>query len=77
MTYSENLGPQFTKSGKKRHKMVKFVDRSGVNIGCEHCDDFKIKHPTKVDRSGPVSSWHHTDKTGMKEAWEAHKAENQ
>jgi hypothetical protein len=76
MSASDNLGKQFTASGKKRHKMVKFTDRSGVNIECVHCDQI-IKHPTKVTRSGPVQSWHYTDKTGMKEAWEAHKAENQ
>jgi len=53
---------------------VTFTDRSGTNIMCDVCE-VMVKHPTKVDGLGrPISSWHHTDKTGMKEAWEAHKA---
>ena len=76
MSAQDNLGQQFTKSGKRRHKMVKFTNRGGINLGCEHCDDYSIKHPTKVTKVGPVDSWHHTDKQGMKEAWEAHKEQN-
>ena len=60
----------------KRHAMEKFTNRSGVNIRCKHCD-VSIKHPTKTNKLGPIDSWHYTDKTGMKEAWEAHKADNQ
>jgi len=76
MTAEENLGKQFTKSGKRRHKMVKFTDRSGVNIECAHCEKV-VKHPTKTNKFGPIQSWNWTDKKGMSEAWEAHKAENQ
>ena len=60
---------------KKRHAMEKFTNRNGVNIWCKHCD-VGIKHPTKVTKVGPVDSWHYTDKQGMKEAWDAHKAGN-
>jgi hypothetical protein len=77
MSAQDNLGQQFTKSGKRRHKMVKFTNRGGVNLGCEHCDYYAIKHPTKVTKQlTPVDSWHYTDKQGMKEAWEAHKEQN-
>jgi hypothetical protein len=76
MSAEENLGKQFTKSGKRRHKMVKFTDRGGVNLGCEHCDDYAIKHPTKTNKFGPIQSWNWTDKKGMSEAWEAHKEQN-
>lgn len=75
MSAEDNLSRQFTKSGKRRHKMVKFGDRSGVNIECAHCEKI-VKHPTKTDKSGPIQSWHYTDKQGMKEAWEAHKSDN-
>jgi hypothetical protein len=78
MTAEENLSPsQFTKSGKRRHRMVKFGDRSGVNIECAHCEKI-VKHPTKTNKWGhPIDSWHYTDKKGMSEAWEAHKEQNQ
>ena len=68
-----NLSSQF-KPEKKRHKKVTFTDRSGTNIMCDTCE-VSVKHPTKTDGFGrPIQSWHYTDKTGMKEAWEAHKA---
>jgi hypothetical protein len=77
MSTEDNLNPnQFTKSGKRRHKMGKFTTYGGTNLFCEHCDS-SVKHPTKKTAQGePVQQWDHRDKTGMKEAWEAHKAEN-
>jgi len=74
----DNLNPnQFTKSGKRRHKMMKFTTYGGTNLFCEHCDQ-TVKHPTKTNKLGePIGMWDYRDKEGMKEAWEAHKAENQ
>jgi hypothetical protein len=79
MSAEDNLGKQFTKSGKRRHKMVKFITNGGVNLGCEHCDTYSIKHPTDVNPglgNKPVDQWHYTDKQGMSEAWQAHKEQN-
>mgnify|MGYP003350713451 CR=1 FL=1 len=51
-----------------------FTNRAGTNIMCDICD-VSVKHPTRKDRFGnPIDSFHYTDKTGMKEAWDAHKA---
>jgi hypothetical protein len=75
---ADNLNPnQFTKSGKRRHKMVKFTTRGGINLGCEYCDTYSIKHPTKITKQGaPIDMWDYRDKEGMKEAWDAHKEQN-
>ena len=76
MSAQDNLGQQFTKSGKRRHKMVKFTTNGGTNLACEHCDA-PVQHPTrKILGNLPEDMWHYTDKTGMKEAWEAHKEQN-
>jgi hypothetical protein len=72
-------GTEHKATTKKRHKMVKFTTNGGVNLGCEHCDTYSIAHPTDVSPglgNKPVTQWHYTDKQGMKEAWEAHKAAN-
>jgi hypothetical protein len=76
MAAEENLGKQFTKSGKRRHKMMKFTTYGGTNIACEHCDQ-PVKHPTKTNGLGsPIDMWDYRDKEGMKEAWDAHKEQN-
>ena len=75
MSAQDNLGQQFTKSGKRRHKMVKFTTRGGTNLACEHCDA-PVRHPTRKVLGNPEDMWHYTDKQGMKEAWEAHKEQN-
>ena len=67
-----NLSQQF-KPEKKRHKKVTFTTRGGTSIMCDICD-VSVKHPTKTALGRPIDMWHYTDKTGMKEAWEAHKA---
>jgi hypothetical protein len=79
MSASDNLGKQFTASGKKRHKKITFSERGGISIGCEHCDEYGIKHPTRLNKGigTSVNQFDYRDKQGMKEAWEAHKAENQ
>jgi MoaA/NifB/PqqE/SkfB family radical SAM enzyme len=71
MSAEDNLGKQF----KKRHKMVKFTTNGGTNLACEHCDA-PVQHPTRKVLGNPESMWHYTDKTGMKEAWKAHKEAN-
>ena len=77
MSAEDNLSRQFTKSGKRRHKMVKWTTTGGVNLGCEHCDTYSITHPTKVTKQGaPIDMWDYRDKQGMKEAWDAHKSDN-
>lgn len=65
-----------TDSGKKRHKKVLTYSNGGVSLGCEHCDNYGIKHPTKVMKNlgnMPVDMWDRRDTTSIKEAWDFHK----
>lgn len=61
-----------TEHRAKRHKKEIVNSRAGNSLFCVHCDEFAT-HPTRTALGLPVRDFHHTDKTGMKEAWEAHK----
>lgn len=58
---------------KARHRKQLVNARGGNSIYCVYCDVF-VKHPTRTELGRPQSQFDWKDKTGIKEAWDAHKA---